>query len=381
MSGKTAVIVTTAAPPWQTGTSLNALHRAKAMSRLGWHVSLLLPWLVSNHQELVFPAGLRFSSQDEQASWIQNIYAAGKVRIIFYPAWWSARWRSIFPRGSLAPHLPAADLLVLEEPEHLGMFQPWMAIRRQVQAGTVLGIIHTNYAYYLQSGTAWGKPPRIQAALCAYLGWIASRSCDRVIRLSAAVPALAGASVIPVNGVDERYLSLRHDEPLDGLYFIGKLIWEKGLREMIECLAQTPGNSLHVFGTGEAQCVTDLHTLASRHGVKLVLRGHSATPWADLLRFKVFINCSRSEVLCTATAEALAMGKFALVPKHPSNDYFSCHPNCLVYDSPEEFNLQLSKARSTEPARVAAVEIFSWDAATSRLLGVLDSMEKGRYPS
>lgn len=42
----------------------------------------------------------------------------------------------------------------------------------------------------------------------------------------------------------------------------------------------------------------------------------------DIPEYKVFLNASVTEVLCTTTAEALAMGKFAVIPKHCKYNIF-----------------------------------------------------------
>lgn len=112
------------------------------------------------------------------------------------------------------------------------------------------------------------------------------------------------------------------------------------------------------------------------------------------------MNPSTSEVLCTASAEALAMGKFVILPSHPSNDFFGTSlfvvdyspmlqciedshlpnafalwtyaaqfPNCLAYATKEEFvgNLYYAMTHSPEPLSPEFLHALSWEAATERL--------------
>jgi len=86
--------------------------------------------------------------------------------------------------------------------------------------------------------------------------------------------------------------------------------------------------------------------------------------------YHIFINPSVSEVLCTTTAEALAMGKFVIIPVHPSNKFFMKFPNCLAYRNSFEFvaNLRWAMTHDPEPLTPELTRNFTWEAATERLV-------------
>jgi hypothetical protein len=86
--------------------------------------------------------------------------------------------------------------------------------------------------------------------------------------------------------------------------------------------------------------------------------------------YKIFLNPSVTEVLCTTTAEALAMGKFVIIPKHVSNEFFFQFTNCLLYESIEECVEKIQWALENEPSALTEEEahIFTWDAATDRMI-------------
>eukprot|EP00978_Attheya_sp_CCMP212_P028935 scaffold101133_cov51-Attheya_sp.AAC.5 len=85
---------------------------------------------------------------------------------------------------------------------------------------------------------------------------------------------------------------------------------------------------------------------------------------------KIFLNVSVTEVLCTTTAEALAMNKFAIIPKHASNTFFLQFPNCLAYETYEECveKIQWAIEHEPEPLSPELAHIFTWEAATERLI-------------
>jgi len=86
-------------------------------------------------------------------------------------------------------------------------------------------------------------------------------------------------------------------------------------------------------------------------------------------QYKIFVNPSITEVLCTTSAEALAMGFFVILPRHKSNEFFYQFPNCLAYSDMAQFVSHLNYALSNDPTPLTD-ELsyqFTWEAAMNRL--------------
>lgn len=89
-------IVTTACLPWLTGTSVNPLLRAAylAKDRPKGRITLMVPWLEREDQDVAFPPGVRFNTPDEQRQYVkkwliedaQLPVGADRLEISFYTA-------------------------------------------------------------------------------------------------------------------------------------------------------------------------------------------------------------------------------------------------------------------------------------------------------
>lgn len=398
---KRILIVTTASLPWRTGTAVNPLLRAAYLTHgrkaAGGSVTLMLPWLERKEdQERVYGKESFQRPEDQEQfvrSWLRDSAgmqeASEDLKIEWYTAWQNKVENSIYSMGDITALIPddSVDICILEEPEHLNWYRaPGESWTKKF--GHVVGILHTNYFQYaMDQPAALVRAPAMKL-LCS---WMCRAHCHRVIKLSGTLGNFAPEKelVENVHGVRGTFIdvgtSLREklqsrggeNDPIFGstakptVYFIGKLLWSKGLGSLMELLKYAEESAelqikVDMYGGGPDQKAAEAR--AQKLGLDMPF--HGPLDHAELAStHKVFVNPSTSEVLCTTSAEALAMGKFVILPSHPSNDFFAQFPNCLVYTTKDEFvaNLYYAITHSPEPLAEEFAHALSWEAATERL--------------
>ena len=498
-------IVTTASLPWMTGTSVNPLLRAAYLYRRTRRmqfelmrnethfpveftdddaavcsqindplVTLVVPWLeLAEDRAALFGEKYAFESQREQENYIRTWLreeaklpdAAVGLKIMFYPARYHSSLGSIFAMGDIGALIPdeESDICILEEPEHLNWYRApgdsWTN-----KFNYVVGIAHTNYKEYASGHYSglWTAP-----AIGIMSSAMVRAYCHKVIKLSDVLQTFAPEkeAVSNVHGVRSEFLregerrcvsqkrgTSFSDESLPKpdtcVYFIGKLLWAKGLDRLLDLQTfykQCTGSyfPIDIYGDGPdrreikhaflgrkpfivKKKYNDEHnphfnptdqgnssdnnvsqddnegiTLTQTARLKFSKLTEAWKTYADLYdidlpksryelrkfpipavfpgrvdhaslteQYKIFVNPSTSEVLCTTTAEALAMGKFVIIPVHPSNKFFMKFPNCLAYRTNLEFaaNLRWALVREPEPLTPELTYELTWEAATERFI-------------
>ncbi|CAM9885638.1 unnamed protein product [Ectocarpus sp. 12 AP-2014] len=367
-----------------TGTSINPLLRAAflARGRDADMVTLMVPFLSLEDQPKVFPSGVTFDTPEEQEVWVRNwLDDAGlareseRLRLVFYPGRYHKDYGSIFPMGDLTLMIPPeeADICILEEPEHLNWYRaPGRSWRRTFKH--VVGVVHTNYLAYSSGYSVWGP---VLTFMLRYMNIIMARAyCHKIIKLSGVIQSLAPEkeTVCNVHGVRQKFLDVgqeyAHKPRTRGAYFIGKSLWAKGYDRLINLLEYNNkrlGRAFHmdVYGSGPDREAIEAKSCEKGCDISFF----PATDHSELGDYSVFINPSVSEVLCTTVAEALAMGKWVVCARHSSNEFFFQFPNCLPFDSEEDFAACVSWALRHDPEDLtpALRHKLSWAAATERL--------------
>ncbi|KAI8545180.1 hypothetical protein RHMOL_Rhmol07G0021700 [Rhododendron molle] len=386
-------IFTTASLPWMTGTAVNPLFRAVYLAKDEERkVTLVIPWLSLKDQECVYPDKMRFNSPSDQQKyiyqWLEDRTGfPSRFDIRFYPGKLFAAFtlqfskykRSILAVGDITEVIPddEADIAVLEEPEHLTWYHHGK--RWKTKFHLVVGVVHTNYLEYVRRE----KNGQVQAFLLKYINsWVISIYCHKVIRLSAATQDLPRSIICNIHGVNPKFLEIgkkkneqqQNGNPAfsKGAYYIGKMLWSKGYKELLELLRNHQkdlgGLEVDLYGSGEDSA--EVQEAVKK--LELTVRVHPGRDHADPLfhDYKVFLNPSTTDVVCTTTAEALAMGKIVVCANHPSNDFFKQFPNCRMYEDDEGFVEATKKALSEEPTPLTDSHRheLSWEAATERFL-------------
>ncbi|KAG9451712.1 hypothetical protein H6P81_004616 [Aristolochia fimbriata] len=377
-------IFTTASLPWMTGTAVNPLFRAAYLARCAeCEVTLVIPWLSIKDQELVYPDKITFPSPSEHElyarQWLEErIGFVSGFNIQFYPGKFSTDKRSILAVGDITQVIPdeKADVAVLEEPEHLTWYHHGQ--RWKTKFHRVIGVVHTNYLEYVKR-----EKSGIQAFLLKYINsWVVQIYCHKVIRLSGATQDLPRSIICNVHGVNPKFLEIgRNMHELQktgkqaftkGAYYIGKMVWSKGYRELLQLLSKHQhllrDLQIDLYGNGEDS--REVQEAAKK--LKLTVNVYPGRDHADPLfhEYKVFVNPSTTDVVCTTSAEALAMGKIVVCADHPSNDFFKQFPNCRTYKHKHEFVKQTLQAMEDMPAPLTDAQRheLSWEAATERFL-------------
>ena len=387
-------IVTTAALPWFTGTAVNPLLRAAYLVKyfeerqIASTVTLVIPWLEDpeDRVELYGPEWETATREDQERyirDWLRPSLDVQALRLHFYPARYHSRLSSIFAMGDFCERLPIEEDAVccLEEPEHLNWYRAPGKQSWRVKFRHVIGILHTNYKAYGQSHPYLGM---VTGPLIGALSkWPVRAYCDKVVKLSDVLPSYCPEKevVCNVHGIRKQFLDVEAPTG-NGVYFVGKLLWAKGLDRLLELqqsYKKQKGEyfAMTVYGSGPEEEEIRQAYMAHADDEKRFWKRSPPLPVTFAGRkdhaaisseYKTFVNPSVTEVLCTSTAEAVAMGKFVIIPDHPSNQFFKQFPNCLFYTTKSEFCDRLDWALHHDPTPLSSELRYelTWDAATER---------------
>ena len=449
-------IVTTAALPWMTGTAVNPLLRAAYLSQRNrilrqqqqqhndgttnheTTVTLALPWLESAEDRVaLYGSEWKDATPSDQETYVRNWLKVsaglpleadadrGGLRIQWYPGRYHAEMSSIFAMGDLCELIPPDShemICILEEPEHVNWYRPPGNEGWRQKFPHVIGIVHTNYKAYVRRHHQYTG--LLTSPLLGTLSSILVRAyCDKIVKLSPVLQAFAPEKevVSNVHGIRKEFFDAPLDDNANGIYFIGKLLWAKGLDKLLDlqaCYKKHTGSywEMDIFGSGadqddiqraylgqeydnrereqqrrrQQQEEDSASSVPTKQRLQFFRRFRQPIPARFMGRldhasvggrYKIFVNPSVTEVLCTTSAEAIAMGKWVILPKHSSNEFFLQFDNCLQYSNKTQFVKLLRYAVAHKPPRCPnGYPALTWQAATERLIetACLSKREKQR---
>ncbi|KAJ0112508.1 hypothetical protein Patl1_00390 [Pistacia atlantica] len=261
--------------------------------------------LLSHHVQVLKDCSDKYqSSPQEQESYVrrwleERITFTSAFIIRFYPGKFAVDKRSILAVGDISEIISdqEADIAVLEEPEHLTWFHHGK--RWKTKFRLVIGIVHTNYLEYVKRE----KNGRPRAFFLKHVNtWVVGIYCHKC-REQVGLPNDLGTSyllphriiLIPSSvmfmELNPKFLEIgkRKIEQQQsgnqaftkGAYYIGKMVWSKGYKELLELLhdhqTELAGLQVDLYGTGEDS--NEVQEAANK--LKLVVRVYAGRDHAD----------------------------------------------------------------------------------------------------
>jgi digalactosyldiacylglycerol synthase len=364
-------IVTTSCLPWLTGTSINPLYRAVYLAFSGIDTTIYFPFIPLKDQRNLYPENQVFQTEDSQREYIKTYLKKSfseesiklfedKIHFNFYMARFNYFSESIYPLENPLNLGNNENYLILEEPEHLLFMFPLSFINNR-KKDTIIGILHTNYYFYLR--TKIGK--HLRMIVMAYAKWITGKVCGQIFSVSKSIQFNKVKETIVFNGVNPGYFIKKNDvKNKKGIYFVGKLIWQKGYKTLCDFFSKRQDLKIDVYGDSLIKKDSEeIRAYARKVGARLVFKGSLKYPWEKLNTYKIFVNTSVSEGACTTTAEAIVMGNWVILPNHPSNEQYMNFNNALCYNDSVHFYECLSHALNNDPTNDPKIQEYDWKYA------------------
>ncbi|MGD1849048.1 MAG: hypothetical protein ACFCBU_00020 [Cyanophyceae cyanobacterium] len=399
--------MTISALPWRTGTSINPLLRAAYLSK-EHKVELVLPECKNIPKTSQFKFAEKEDIRQKSFSYLDQALPINKwnrknITINFYEGIYKSFCDSIYPKKSILDYPFQGDILIIQDPLQLFLqpsFLPdfktlFLSYPMKRQYGLVIGIIETNHFYFIPEITRNSLEAWLWKTVLKLLGnFFLSQQCDAIIAVSSTFPRLHKNFIIEnVNGVHDKFFydnSLTSEKK--GLYYIGKLTHLKNVDKLLEFAVRFK-LKIDFFG-GILDVPRELpKKLRESYDQRMSLcrewlrtdhinyKSQAFAPEEKLLSYSTFINFSESEGLCTTTAEALAMGKFVIIPDHPSNDFFKSFKNALIFTKYSEVIGLIHQINDSQPVYDSTTKQLSWSNANKRLMNIIQYQRQSKNGS
>ena len=358
------LLINSVSLPVRTGPSFTAIQRSRMLSQ-HYDVTIAHPFITPFFQRYAgWP--LTFQTKEIYLHYLKQTYTdCPNAKHILY----EARHVPVLNWNTMKSFDFAKkyDIVIFEDSaNHTFLNFPLIKqINKFVDSGkTLICIHHTDFAGImgLDSFKGWEKVVEKGIETKGLNIFISKRIYNKA--------QAKNGTFLPVHGIHNDFFT-KSQLPLgDDVYYMGKL---DNIHKKCNQITDWTKDicKLHVWGKGpeENQIKSMEHT---------IFHGLTSNPIEATKNCKIYISASETEGICTATAEALAMHKFALIPECLCNKIFKGITNVFFYKNKKEFQSTLKFLLNKKPEYEKGAERFQWERANVLLLNTLQRLENSQ---